>query len=88
MCSNPQSLTAGTKWKFLLRASLTFDVGGNMGFLRTTGQRFGIAGELFAFFWSNKRWWMTPILITLALFAVLLILAQSSAIAPFIYSFF
>jgi hypothetical protein len=59
-----------------------------MGFLRTTGQRFGIAGELFTFFWNNKRWWMTPILVTLGLFALLLILAQSSAIAPFIYSFF
>jgi len=59
-----------------------------MGFFRTTGQRFGIAGELFSFFWSNKRWWMTPILVTLGLFALLLILAQSSAIAPFIYSFF
>ena len=59
-----------------------------MGFFTTTGHRFGIARELFSFFWNNKRWWMTPILITLGLFAVLLILAQSSAIAPFIYSFF
>ncbi len=59
-----------------------------MGILKTTGHRFGIAGELFAFFWSNKRWWITPILVTLCLFGVLLILAQSSAIAPFIYSFF
>jgi Family of unknown function (DUF5989) len=60
----------------------------DMGFLRTTGQRVGTAGQLFSFFWSNKRWWLTPILVTLAIFAVLLILAQSSAIAPFIYSFF
>jgi hypothetical protein len=59
-----------------------------MGFFRTTGQRFGIAGELFAFFWSNKRWWMYPILMTLGIFAILLIIAQSSAIAPFIYTFF
>jgi Family of unknown function (DUF5989) len=59
-----------------------------MGFFKTTGQRVGIAGELFGFFWNNKRWWLTPILVTLFLFAVLLILAQSSAIAPFIYSFF
>ena len=59
-----------------------------MGFFRTTGQRFGIAGELFAFCWSNKRWWMYPILITLGIFAILLIIAQSSAIAPFIYTFF
>ncbi len=59
-----------------------------MGFLRTTGLRFGFGCDLFAFFWNNKRWWMTPILITLGIFAILLIIAQSSAIAPFIYSFF
>ena len=59
-----------------------------MGFITTTRQRFGIVGELLSFFWGNKRWWMTPILVTLFLFAVLLILAQSSAIAPFIYTFF
>ncbi|HXM20923.1 MAG TPA: DUF5989 family protein [Terriglobales bacterium] len=59
-----------------------------MGFLQNTGQRFGIAGELFSFFWNNKRWWMVPIMITLFLFAVLVILAQSSAIAPFIYTLF
>jgi hypothetical protein len=59
-----------------------------MGIFRTTGQRASTAGQLFSFFWSNKRWWLTPILITLAVFAVLLILAQSSAIAPFIYTFF
>jgi hypothetical protein len=59
-----------------------------MGFLRTTGHRFGIAGELFSFFWGNKRWWMVPMLITLFLFGTLVILAQSSAIAPFIYTLF
>ncbi len=59
-----------------------------MGVLRNTGQRLGIAGELFSFFWSNKRWWMVPILVTLFLFGVLLVLAQSSAIAPFIYTLF
>jgi Family of unknown function (DUF5989) len=56
--------------------------------LQTTGQRFEIVGELFTFFWSNKRWWMVPILVTLFLFGVLLVLAQSSAIAPFIYTLF
>jgi hypothetical protein len=59
-----------------------------MGFLQSTSQRFGIAGELFSFFWNNKRWWMVPILVTLFLFGVLLVLAQSSAIAPFIYTLF
>jgi hypothetical protein len=59
-----------------------------MGMLQTTTRRFGIVGELFSFFWSNKRWWMVPILVTLFLFGVLLVLAQSSAIAPFIYTLF
>lgn len=59
-----------------------------MKILRTAGRRFGIVGELFGFFWSNKRWWMLPMLVGLLVFGVLLILAQSSAIAPFIYTLF
>jgi len=59
-----------------------------MGFLGATTHRFGIAGELFSFFWSNKRRWMMPILVSLLVFAVLLIFAESSVIAPFIYSMF
>jgi uncharacterized protein DUF5989 len=51
-------------------------------------RRFGIAGELLSFFWDNKRWWMIPMVGVLFLFAALLILAQSSAIAPFIYTLF
>jgi hypothetical protein len=57
-------------------------------FLRTAARRFGIAGELLSFFWTNKRWWMIPVVSVLFLFAILLILAQSSAIAPFIYTLF
>lgn len=48
----------------------------------------GIAGELFAFFWQNKRWWLLPMLVTLFLLGALVVLAQSSAIAPFIYTLF
>ena len=59
-----------------------------MGVLKAAGHRFGIAGELFSFFWGHKRWWMLPMVVTLFLFGVLLILAQSSAIAPFIYTLF
>ncbi len=59
-----------------------------MGFLGTTGQRFGIVGELFSFFFRNKRGWLAPVLAALFIFAVLLILSESSAIAPFIYSMF
>ena len=50
--------------------------------------RLGIAGELLQFFWQGKWWWLTPVLLTLLLFGGLVIFAQSSAIAPFIYTLF
>jgi hypothetical protein len=59
-----------------------------MRFVKAAGHRFGITAELFSFFWGHKRWWMLPMLVTLFLFGALLILAQSSAIAPFIYTLF
>ncbi len=59
-----------------------------MSFIKTAGRRFGIAGELLGFFWGNKRWWMVPMITVLLLFGILMIVAQSSAIAPFIYTLF
>lgn len=55
---------------------------------RTAAVRFGVVGELFCFFWTNKRWWLVPMLIVLFVFGALALLAQSSAIAPFIYTLF
>jgi hypothetical protein len=59
-----------------------------MRFLQIAQRRLGIAGELVSFFWDNKRWWMVPIIVVLLLMGVLLVLAQSSVIAPFIYTLF
>lgn len=59
-----------------------------MRFFRIAARRLGIAGELFSFLWASKRWWMVPMFVVLFLFGVFLILAQSSAIAPFIYTLF
>ncbi len=50
--------------------------------------RIGIASELLQFFWQNKWWWLTPMILVLLLFGALVIFAQSSAIAPFIYTLF
>jgi hypothetical protein len=55
---------------------------------RTIASRFGIAGELMSFFWSKKRWWLVPLLVSLFLITALIVVAQSSAIAPFIYTLF
>lgn len=48
----------------------------------------GIAGELLTFLWRRKLWWLIPLVSFILLFGALLIFAQSSAIAPFIYTLF
>jgi hypothetical protein len=55
--------------------------------VRDAMRNFSVAGELLSFF-STKRWWLVPLLVTLCLLGALIILAQSSAIAPFIYTLF
>jgi hypothetical protein len=44
--------------------------------------------ELFAFMGARKKFWMLPILAAMLLLGGLLVLAQGSAIAPFIYTLF
>ena len=51
-------------------------------------RKFSIARELVTFLWAAKLWWMIPMVIVLLLLGGLMILAQSSAIAPFIYTLF
>jgi Family of unknown function (DUF5989) len=58
------------------------------GFFRSLNSRLDVAGELLRFFSQNKSWWLTPMIGLLLIFAVLIILAESSAIAPFIYTLF
>ena len=59
-----------------------------MSFLKGITDRLGILGELLQFFIQNKWWWITPMILILILFAFLIIFAQSSAVAPFIYTLF
>jgi Family of unknown function (DUF5989) len=44
--------------------------------------------ELFAFLLSRKKFWLWPLFIVMALLGGLIVLAQGSAIAPFIYTLF
>lgn len=46
------------------------------------------ARELWAFLRVRKKFWLLPIIIMALLFGALLMVAQSSAIAPFIYTLF
>jgi len=44
--------------------------------------------ELWAFLRARKKYWMWPIFVMMALLGVLIVLAQGSAVAPFIYTLF
>ncbi|MES2304432.1 MAG: DUF5989 family protein [Gemmatimonadota bacterium] len=48
----------------------------------------GILGELWAFMKARQKWWLLPILVVLLLVGALLVFAQGSALAPFIYTIF
>ena len=47
-----------------------------------------IIGELFGFLWKQKLWWLIPALTVLLVFGLLLLFAQSTPLAPFIYTLF
>jgi len=59
-----------------------------MKFLKSLSSRMSVAGELLEFFWRSKWWWLTPMILVLLGFAVLIIFAQASPIAAFIYTLF
>jgi hypothetical protein len=42
--------------------------------------------ELFAYMGARKKWWLAPVIFVLLVVGGLLVLAQGSAIAPFIYT--
>ena len=44
--------------------------------------------EFWEFLSERKKYWLLPIIIVLALFGILIVLSQGSAVAPFIYTIF
>jgi len=59
-----------------------------MRFFKNFFSRFGIMTEFFEFLLENKKWWLVPIVLVLFIFALLIILAEASPVAPFIYTLF
>ena len=47
-----------------------------------------IVGELWRFLRMRKKFWLVPVLLMALLFGGLIVLAQGSAVAPFIYTVF
>ena len=48
----------------------------------------GILTELWAFAWERKKLWLLPVILIMLIVGSLLIFAQGSALAPFIYTIF
>lgn len=44
--------------------------------------------ELWAFMRVRKKWWLLPAIIVMLLVGMLLVFAQGSVLAPFIYTIF
>jgi len=54
----------------------------------STQQPDGIVAEFLYFLKTEKKWWLTPIIVVLALVGLLLVFTRGSALAPFIYTIF
>ncbi len=48
----------------------------------------GLVGELWALMRERKKWWLLPVIVVMLVVGTLLVLAQGSALAPFIYTVF
>lgn len=44
--------------------------------------------ELWRYMRARKKYWLIPILLVMVVLGVLIVLAQGSAVAPFIYTLF
>jgi len=47
-----------------------------------------VFGQIWGYVKAEKKFWLMPIVVMLVLVGTLLVLAQGSALAPFIYSIF
>ncbi len=47
-----------------------------------------LVAELWAFLRTRKKFWLVPLVVIMLVFGTLLILAQTTAVAPFIYTIF
>lgn len=59
-----------------------------LNFFRGMATNLGVVGEILTFLWARKLWWLIPMVSVLLLFGLLLIFANASGVAPFIYTLF
>lgn len=49
---------------------------------------FDLFSDLWAYMRARRKFWLAPLIIVLVLFGALLVFAQGSVLAPFIYTIF
>jgi hypothetical protein len=55
---------------------------------RSAAAKAEVFRDLLRFLWREKLWWMIPMVLVLLAAGLLVVVAQSSAVAPFIYTLF
>ncbi|UCG63336.1 MAG: hypothetical protein JSV52_12605 [Candidatus Zixiibacteriota bacterium] len=50
--------------------------------------KLSIVSELWQFLRVRKKWWLLPVVLFLLIFGTVLVFAEGSALAPFIYALF
>jgi hypothetical protein len=56
--------------------------------LNTPVRNQGLLSEFWVFLKEEKKWWLGPLVVVLLALSAVIIFAEGSAIAPFIYSIF
>ena len=59
-----------------------------MRVFRELGDKLGIAGELFAFLWQQKMWWLMPVVFILVVLGLLIAVGSATGVGPFVYTLF
>jgi len=59
-----------------------------MSFRSSVNEKIEFFSEVWDFLRVRKKWWLAPIIILCVLVGIMLVLTQSSALAPFIYTIF
>jgi hypothetical protein len=48
----------------------------------------GLVRELWTFMRARKKWWLLPLIMVMLMIGALIVFAQGSVLAPFIYTIF
>ncbi|MFH0770285.1 MAG: DUF5989 family protein [Candidatus Peregrinibacteria bacterium] len=59
-----------------------------MSFLTRGIEKLAIFRDIWQFMRVRKKWWLLPMILTLVFLGLILIFAQGSPLAPFIYTIF